>query len=116
MCVKKTNVAIVGALVSMGFTCNNCPVVEPIHNELRHYVTQVIEPITDTFMFFINLSLLGDILVIRFFNITSACERMLSVNIPETFETTFIDKFCQLRRLDDFIQFIHDPLNNTRQV
>ena len=115
MCCKKTNASLILILVSFGLVCNDCPVIEPIHNE-QHYITQVNEPLTDTFLFFINLSLLGDTLVIRFFNITHACENILSVNIPENFETTYVNKFCQLRSLNEFIEFINEPMNNTRQL
>jgi hypothetical protein len=117
MCVGKTNGELVRTLFFLGFQSIDCPISDFRHNRSDHRITQVIHRSTDSFLFFINLSLLGDTLVIRFFNvITNACDNILGVNIPETFETTKVHDFCKLQSISEFIDFINTPSNNARQV
>lgn len=117
MCVDKTNAKLVAALLSQGFICINCPCTDIFHNRPDHRITQVIHRSTNTFLFFIILSLLGDTLVIRFFNvIPSACLVILGVEIPETFEITKIHDFCKLQSISELEAFIRTDENNMRQV
>jgi len=116
MCVRKANALLVRALILMGFECIDCPCVDIFHNPSDHCMTQVIHRSTDTFIFFINLSLLGDTLVIRFFNITGNCESILGVDIPENFEITKVDDFSKLISISELVDFINTPSNDMRQV
>lgn len=111
MCIKKTNMNMILALISMNFRC-----FDYTENEELAFITEVIDHNTNKFLFVIILQLVSETLLIKITNISSDCNRILNLNIPEIFEITDVIKFCELRGIDEFRNFINDPLNNKRQL
>jgi nitroimidazol reductase NimA-like FMN-containing flavoprotein (pyridoxamine 5'-phosphate oxidase superfamily) len=104
---------MVSALMTMPFgyiDCSNNAIDPP-------YITEVYNTFTDKLLFVITLFSMGESQVIKIVSCDNdVCVSLMSINLSEIFETTYVDKFCQLRGFDEFCEFLNDPLNNTRQI
>ena len=111
MCIKKTNMNIVLALLSMDFRC-----IDYTENDESPFIMEVIDRITNKFLFVLILQFVSNTLLIKITNLSNDCNRILSLNISEVFEITDVNKFCELRGIDEFMNFMNDPSNNKRQL
>lgn len=112
MCIKRTNVSLVAALMTMPFVYTDCTI-----NDEQPYVTEVYDICSDKCFFVITLLMISNTQMIRIVvNEPNAIESLLSINISGIFETLYVDKFCQLRGINELREFLNNPLNNTRQL
>jgi len=113
MCIKQIHEDILYTLLSLPFSTMDCTI-----NDGPPYITLLYDTDIDTeTLFTIRLLLLGNTPIIRINVGTNDGHRLFSsIDASGIFETTYIDMFCCLKGINEFREFVNDPLNNTRQL